>query len=942
MRHFLLLLLALLPLSVHAASPYDWRAYPNGDRTFIYDLSSEWLLLDQGRVDSAKVAQSLAAHAPDALIADIVQLLPGRVAIQVVGVEDAEALRRIGEGLVQDGVAGTTWPAVTRQTGVGFFDQHLAVAFDGVPDDALLKRVGVQLVRESRMPGVWSAVADDGDAVGAAWALSGQPGVRWVEPDLIRDVTTYELPDDPEIGDQWHLENAENVGDIQAEAAWATTTGSPDIIMGIFDSGFDMDHPDLAPNIVGGFDAIDRDDDPEAGCGQSPDGAGPAGSCPNNTPYRESHGTAVAGVVAARGDNQIGGTGVCPDCSLYVVRIIGGSSFRSLSNAEAFSRAEEAGVDVINNSWGPRLTRFFPLAQAEREVFNRITTEGREGKGVVLVFAAGNDFFTPATANPYASHPGVITVSASTRIDDFACYSNYGEVIAIAGPSRGCYEGETGIATTDYQGGEGYSNEAFTRNFGGTSAAAPVVAGVAGLVLSANPDLTAQQVRLVLQRSAVKINADKNPWEQQIGVDLEALFAYDDNGFSTGFGYGRVDAAAAVAAALDPGLVAGTCDAACPRCIDDRCAPDCAVDADCPGAARCVDVEGEEGALACVIPAPQLGDIGQPCTLECTVCVDTADSRSQAAAVCTDACEGDDDCPFGFDCRTLRDNAPQVCIPGNAECGERWGSVRCQSEVRVSGGGVDFCSCDCVPGAQGACPDGFVCGNANCERTRDGIRCDPTRLPGNYFPTCFPDPDFRAACEFHRDCSNGLFCIDGLCGPDDAEAGCDTCTPCTDDDACTGDAVCVGLSRGPRCLSPCDFDNPVCPGETICADLPGPDGDHCVNPDYARKGICPSAWRCEIDGRCLADEDCEDGVSCGENVCEGDDAEPDAGVESDMAVADAGVTDAAAPADATVIVESDQAARGSDGCAAAPGSNSTPSAWWICLGVLGVVRRRRS
>jgi MYXO-CTERM domain-containing protein len=940
LSRFLLLLLALSPFAAFAASPYDWRAYPNGDRTLIYDLSSEWLLLDQGAPDTAKLAAALHAQDPGAVVIDVVRLLPDRSAVQIGGLDDPEALRILGEALIRNGVASAVWPAVTRETGVGFFDQHLAIAFDGAPDPERLKAVGVRLVRESRLPGVWSAIAEDGDAVGAAWALNGQRGIRWVEPDLIRDVETYDLPDDPEIGSQWHLENADGTGDINADAAWETTLGNPDVVVGIFDSGFDMDHPDLEPNLVGGFDAIDRDENPDAGCGQSPDGAGPAGSCPGNAPFRESHGTAVAGVVAAKGNNQIAGAGVCPDCSLYVVRMIGGSSFRSLSNAEAFSRAVDDGVWVINNSWGPRLTRFFPLAQAERETFNRITSEARDGKGVVLVFAAGNDFFTPATANPYASHPGVITVSASTRIDDFACYSNYGDVIAVAGPSRGCYDGESGIGTTDYQGREGYSNNAYTRNFGGTSAAAPVVSGVAGLVLSINPELTAQQVRLVLQRSAVKITADKNPWLQQIGVDLSELFAYDENGFSQGFGYGRVDAAAAVAAAQDPGLVAAACDEACPRCVGDRCAPDCAVDSDCPGAARCTDVEDGR---ACIIPEPQFGDIGQPCTIDCTTCVETIDSRSRSARVCTDRCENDDDCPFGFDCRSIRDNTPTVCVPGTAECGERWGSVRCQSDVRVTGGGVEFCSCDCIPGTEGACPDGFVCQNAECARTRDGIRCNPARQ-GNYFPVCFPDPEFQAPCEAHRDCSNGLFCIDGLCTADRDEEGCDTCTPCGEDNACLAGEECVTLSRGPRCLKPCDFANPECPGQTVCADLPGPDGDYCINPDFGRKGICPSAWRCELEGRCLADEDCDGEAACVENVCEGDEPEADAGVEADqgtddmMPVPDAGAIDADLP-DQPAPAPSPEVSRArADDCSAAPGD---PAGWGLALLTLGALGIRR-
>ena len=126
------------------------------------------------------------------------------------------------------------------------------------------------------------------------------PGVVWAEPDLIRHVSTMAIPNDPEFENQWHLESPNNQGDINVSAAWDTTYGNPDIVIAIFDNGFDMDHPDLAPNIIGGFDAIDGDNDPEAECIENFDGAGPAGSCPNNRPFRASHGTAVAGLAAAR------------------------------------------------------------------------------------------------------------------------------------------------------------------------------------------------------------------------------------------------------------------------------------------------------------------------------------------------------------------------------------------------------------------------------------------------------------------------------------------------------------------------------------------------------------------------------------------------------------------------------------------------------------------
>lgn len=939
----LLSLLVLLALPA-GASPYDWRSYPNDGRAVQFDLSAEWLLLDRGVVDAAAVESVLGKAAPTAVLARLLPLLDDRMAVRILGV-DVEGLRRVGEGLRTAGVISAYWPVGTREKGLGFFDDHLTLA--GTPDEAVLKQHGVRLLGPAGA-GYFAALAEDGDGIGAAWRLQGTAGLRFAEPNLIRDAIPLALPDDPRIGDQWHLENAEGgTGDVEASAAWDVTTGDPSVTVAIIDTGFDMDHPDLAVNIVGGLDSLSNDDDPEAGCGDYPDGAGAAGTCPANRPYRESHGTAVAGVVAARGNNGTLGAGVCPDCTLFPIRFIGSGGFRTLSGAVTFSRAADAGASVVNNSWGPNLTRFFPLADAEREVFNRVTTEARDGKGVVLVFAAGNDFFTPATANPYASHPGVITVAASTRVDDFACYSNYGSNIAVAGPSQGCFDGETGIGTTDYVGPEGYSSTDFTRTFGGTSAASPVVAGVAALILAANPNLTAQQVRLVLQRTAEKIRADKNPWRQQLGVDLASEFDYDERGFSQGFGYGRINAARAVQIAVNmPDNVAGVCDDMCSRCINNRCAPDCATDADCPGAARCLEVEGGR---ACAIPEPAATDVGQPCVAECEACVDTVDSNFDAARVCSVGCEGDADCPFGFDCRTLRQNA-RACVPGNQECGTPWGATRCQGDVRVTGDGVEYCSCECIPRTQGACPDGFECVEAvYCEQDRGGLNCQRADgVAANYYPSCFPDPDYRQPCTAHRECSGGLFCIDGMCSADRYRAGCDICAPCSADDDCARDEVCVDTPRGQKCLLPCEFGGEdVCPGDSVCTDVPGPAGDHCVNPDYSRKGVCPSAYRCQVEGRCYLEDDCPEGVACVENVCDVP-VVADQGVPADLGVADAGVVDATEPKDVVqddaapevdAAPEEDRPRSSDDGCSAAPGGVN-PSFLWMIL-PLALLRRRR-
>ena len=941
-----LLCAGLFGLSAAEANPsWTWRAYPNGDQAVRVGLSDGWMLIasDRSVDDVAKAIEgALLKSAPGAVLAEIGGLLPGRIRAHVEGA-DAETLYRLATELEALGVIDGAWPGLTRSAGVGYVDDQLAVKLDGPPPADGFKAYGVALIEETAQRGLWRARAEDADAIGAAWRLRGAPGVAWAEPDLIRHVKPYALTDDPQIGDQWHLENDENVGDINAAAAWDVTEGSPEVIIAIFDTGTDITHPDLVENIVGGFDAISDDDDPSAECSDSADGRGATPNCPAGAPYRESHGTAVSGVSAARGGNGEGGAGICPQCSLYPVRIIGsGGGQRSLSTAEAFRRAAEAGAAVINNSWGPSQTQFFPLAQAEREAFYYVTREAREGRGVAVIFAAGNDYFTPANSNPYAAFPEVMTVSASSRIDDFACYSNYGDVISVAGPSRGCFDDEDGIWTTDVSGEDGYGFGDYTDSFGGTSAASPVVSGVAGLVLSANPDLTAQQVRWVIESTAVKITADKNPWERLIGEDLSTLFAYDERGFSRGFGYGRVDAGAAVALAAalrdaEGPQVAGLCDEGCPTCVDGRCAPSCEDDSECPGAWRCLESEG--GARVCRRPPVEATAIGEPCSADCESCVPTYDSRFDIVEVCTATCEDDEGCPFGFDCRPV-DGGDRICVPGNAECGTPWGEGRCQSDVRVIDGGASYCSCACQPGTPGACPEGFVCSGVICEAGRGSINCEATGGQGNYFPSCVPDPDYVTRCEAHEDCPGGLFCVEGECKLDPHPSGCVVCAPCDRTQDCGPGYQCVRTARGNRCMPPCSGEgDESCPGDSACGDVPG-QGSFCQNPDWLRRGSCPPAYRCALEGRCFEPDECAEGVECVGGFCDVPEV-PDAEVP-DMEIPDMEAPDAE-PMDGGVDQPDGGEERrrgGGGGCATAPGQTGG-LAGLIMLLCFGVLRRRR-
>jgi MYXO-CTERM domain-containing protein len=893
--------------------------------------SDTWLLLDAERPAAHTLEAVLAKVAPEAVLAAITDLHPHRTGLEVHGL-DRWRLRALGEALVGAGVAQRYWPGFERDAGArGFFDDQLTVAFEGAATDdqrAKLHAMGITLGAVSPLPGVHPAWARDDDAIGAALAAEQLAGVRWAEPDLLREVVRHQnIPNDPEQGRQWHLNSANGRGDVNADTAWATTTGSPETIVGVFEvGGFDMAHPDLEGNIVGGFDWADGDDDPSAECrsGQYFESRRAPG-CPDDQPYFESHGTAVAGLIGAR-TNGRDGVGVCPDCSLYLVRMSAREALRSINAAGAYRRAADDGVAIINNSWGPAENASFPLSVAEREAFDYISLDARDGKGVALVFSAGN-VFQPATNNPYNAYQHSIVISASTRVDDFACYSSYGEVIDLAGPSMGCFRDEPGVGTTDISGPGGYDEGAFTDTFSGTSAAAPIVTGVAGLVLSANPDITAQQLRLILQAGATKITADKHDWNAEIGRSLAQEFAYNDAGFSLGFGYGRVDAAGALAA-LEAGMQTGAiCDAACPQCIDDRCAPACDSEADCAGASKCLPTDA--GGMACQIPGLQPTDIGAACTDACDVCVATYDTEPRVVQICSTFCEADAECPFGFDCRTVDPQQPKACVRGHQTCGARWGSVRCDSETRADNADGDrFCSCRCVQGSAGACPVGFKCGSVVCQQAFDGLRCSEARpqdQPTNA-PHCVPDEAYRKACEAHADCPTGEHCLDATCQPDTLAGACPACATCTTDTDCGPEHQCLALPGGWRCTRACEADAD-CAGDSVCRDVAGQEGLRCVSPGDDRIEPCAADWRCTAEGRCQSDDDCDEGA-CTEGFCPG--AEPELPADMGPPEADAEVV-TVLPAD-----EGD----GSTGCATG-GHPSSPLPW-LALLLLGLpaVRRR--
>ncbi len=358
--------------------------------------------------------------------------------------------------------------------------------------------------------------------------------LRHVEPCLIEAKEGKAIPNDPGFPQQWHLLNTGqgegNPGaDCNVVSAWDYTWGSPEITVAVIDDGFDLLHPDFEGEgkIVFPYDATERDEDPN----------------PSN--FRENHGTACAGVaLAARGKGIT--VGLAPDCRFMPIRNAG--RLGDYDEALAFYHAFRHQADIISCSWGPfdaYENREWPLPSMTRFVMDICVDRGRDGRGIPIIFAAGNGNES-LELDGYANYEKVIAVAASTNEDKKAVYSDYGAKVWVCAPSSG---GSLSVFTTDRVGAQGYNYQSdYTDNFGGTSASAPMVAGIIGLMLSVNPELNVAQIREILRETAVKINVD-DPQEYTDTWQNPYSDAYNENGHSLVYGWGRVDAGAAVAKA---------------------------------------------------------------------------------------------------------------------------------------------------------------------------------------------------------------------------------------------------------------------------------------------------------------------------------------------------------------------------------------------------------
>lgn len=306
-------------------------------------------------------------------------------------------------------------------------------------------------------------------------ALSHNPNVEYAEPDYLAHADM--VPDDPAFSLQWGLENA-NDADIDASAAWETTTGSG-VSVAILDSGISSTHPDVTGKVTDRTNFSDAVTDDDV----------------------YGHGTHVAGIVAAATGNGMGVAGVCPACTLMSVKVLndGGSGAYSWI-AKGITYAADNGAKVINMSLGGS-QKSSTLESAVKYAW---------GKGVVVVAAAGN------AGNQSKTYPGAYTdaiaVAATDNQDTKASFSEYGSWVDIAAPGVGIYSTWNDATSPSNPQPECQGATGCYKYASGTSMATPMVSGVAGLIWSTGTYATPVDVRGRLEASADKIPGTGTSW----------------------------------------------------------------------------------------------------------------------------------------------------------------------------------------------------------------------------------------------------------------------------------------------------------------------------------------------------------------------------------------------------------------------------------------------
>ena len=463
---------------------------------------------------------------------------------------DANKVTNLLNSMKDNPAVHTLQPVYITKDGLemGITDEICVEFLEGVSaeqQEQLHRSLGVRVKRSNTYYDLLS-VEIHGNALSVANKYQESGLAKYAHPNFLAKAETFEyIPNDQYFNKQFALHNTGqtlndgHVGtvdaDVDAPEAWGFTQGSPNIVIAIIDEGVTLNHPDLDANIWVNPGEIPNNNIDDDNNGYIDDVNGWNFQDSNNDPSPkgdENHGNGCAGIAAAEQDNNEGVTGIAPHCKIMPVRLYYGL-WAVQGLVLAIDYAWENGADVLSNSWGFNSSdpNLFP---AIIEAINRATTQGRGGLGSVVCFAASNSANHVANDPGYVAFPanvnipGVLTVAASNRDDLQANYSPTSSLIDIAAPSHHAnywqIPGESfEIWTVDIPGNPGYNPGkkaphtgeelpasgtnygSYTGRFGGTSAACPLVAGVAALMLSLDPLLTQQNVFNIITCTADKV-----------------------------------------------------------------------------------------------------------------------------------------------------------------------------------------------------------------------------------------------------------------------------------------------------------------------------------------------------------------------------------------------------------------------------------------------------
>jgi len=351
--------------------------------------------------------------------------------------------------------------------------------------------------------------------------LSTSPHVLWFENQVSKKrFVRWETPSDPLYANQWHLKDINGV-DVNAEGAWKLGYTGAGVTVAVVDDGLQRTHPDIASNYnaTGSYDFNEGDGDPSPHAG-------------------DDHGTSAGGVCGAGRDNGVCGVGAAYNAMLSGIRLIADYT-TDAQEASGLSYRKDIN-SIYTNSWGPnddgkRLEGPGRLTLTAME--NSIST-GRQGKGSIYVWAGGNGRTKGDDCNydGYANSRFTIAIGAVDYQGKVSYYSESCAALLACTPSSGP---PRSITTTDLLGSAGSSSGDCTASFGGTSAAAPLAAGVIALMLQANPNLGWRDVQDILANTSRITDPSDEDWTVN-GAGYHHNHKY---------GFGLIDAEAAVSSA---------------------------------------------------------------------------------------------------------------------------------------------------------------------------------------------------------------------------------------------------------------------------------------------------------------------------------------------------------------------------------------------------------